>query len=38
MAPNEYDIGWKRSATKELRQLPGEVLSRVLRAVEGSAD
>jgi len=32
---NEYNVEWKRSATKELRQLPGEVVSRVLRVVEG---
>ena len=35
MASNEYNIEWKRSATKELRQLPGEVVSRILRVVEG---
>jgi mRNA interferase RelE/StbE len=34
MAANEYNIEWKHSATKELRQLPGQVISRVLRAVE----
>jgi mRNA interferase RelE/StbE len=35
MASNEYNIEWKRSATRELRQLPREVVSRILRAVEG---
>ena len=35
MASNEYDIEWKRSATKELRRLPKEVVARVLRTVEG---
>lgn len=35
MDPNEYNIEWKRSATKELRQLPGEVVSRLLSSVEG---
>ncbi|HST50646.1 MAG TPA: type II toxin-antitoxin system RelE/ParE family toxin [Pyrinomonadaceae bacterium] len=34
MASNEYNIEWKRSATKELRQLPREVVARILRAVE----
>src|SRR5829696_4499800 len=35
MASEEYSIEWKRSAAKELRQLPREVMVRVLRAVEG---
>jgi mRNA interferase RelE/StbE len=35
MASEEYSIEWKRSATKELRQLPKEVVMRLLRAVEG---
>jgi len=35
MASEEYSIEWKRSAAKELRQLPKEVVIRVLRAVEG---
>jgi mRNA interferase RelE/StbE len=35
MASEEYSIEWKRSAAKELRQLPKEVVVRVLRAVEG---
>lgn len=35
MASEEYSIEWKRSATRELRQLPREVVTRVLRAVEG---
>jgi len=34
VASNEYRVEWKRSATKELRQLPLEVVARVLRAVE----
>ena len=32
---SEYRIEWKRSAAKELRQLPREVVTRVLEAVEG---
>ena len=35
MAAEEYSIGWKRSAVKELRRLPKEVVTRVLEAVEG---
>lgn len=35
MTSNEYNIEWKRSATKELRQLPREVVARILRVVEG---
>ena len=35
MASSEYNIEWKRSATKELRRLPGDVMVRILRAVEG---
>jgi mRNA interferase RelE/StbE len=35
MASEEYNIEWKRSAARELRQLPREVVARVLRAVEG---
>ena len=34
MASGGYSIEWKRSAAKELRQLPREVVARVLRAVE----
>ena len=29
-----YKIEWKRSAVKELKQLPKEVISRILSAVE----
>jgi len=29
-----YKIEWKRSATRELRRLPREVVSRILQAVE----
>ncbi|HEX8499839.1 MAG TPA: type II toxin-antitoxin system RelE/ParE family toxin [Pyrinomonadaceae bacterium] len=35
MASEEYSIEWKRSAAKELRQLPKEIMLRVLSAVEG---
>jgi mRNA interferase RelE/StbE len=35
MASKEYQIEWKRSAAKELRQFPREVVGRLLRAVEG---
>jgi mRNA interferase RelE/StbE len=35
MASEEYSIEWKRSAARELRQLPKETVLRVLRAVEG---
>lgn len=35
MASNEYSIEWKRSAARELRQLPRDTVLRVLRAVEG---
>ena len=35
MASEEYSIEWKRSAAKELRQLPKEVVLRVLSTVEG---
>jgi mRNA interferase RelE/StbE len=35
MAAEEYSIEWKRSAVKELRRLPKEVVARVLVAVEG---
>jgi mRNA-degrading endonuclease RelE of RelBE toxin-antitoxin system len=35
MSSNKYDIEWKRSAVKELKLLPGEVVTRVIRAVEG---
>ena len=32
-----YQIEWKRSAVKELRRLPKEVIKRVMAAVEGLA-
>jgi mRNA interferase RelE/StbE len=35
MASEEYSSEWNRSAAKELRRLPGEVVTRVLGAVEG---
>lgn len=35
MASEEYSIEWKRSAAKDLRQLPREVVTRILKAVEG---
>lgn len=31
---NGYEIRWKRSAVKELRQLPKDVVTRILEAVE----
>ena len=34
MASEEYSIEWKRSAAKELKRLPKEVVTRVLEAVE----
>lgn len=35
MSSREYSIEWKRAANKELRQLPREVILRILRTVEG---
>lgn len=35
MAVGEYDIEWKRSAVKELKHLPAEIIARLLSAVEG---
>jgi mRNA interferase RelE/StbE len=35
MTSEEYSIEWKRSAAKELRRLPKELVVRVLGAVEG---
>ncbi|MDQ3907072.1 MAG: type II toxin-antitoxin system RelE/ParE family toxin [Acidobacteriota bacterium] len=32
---NRFTIEWKRSAVKELRQLPKEIVARILEAVEG---
>ncbi|MFZ1239978.1 MAG: type II toxin-antitoxin system RelE/ParE family toxin [Anaerolineae bacterium] len=32
-----YRIEWKRSAAKELKRLPSDVIQRVLQAVEGLA-
>jgi mRNA interferase RelE/StbE len=29
-----YEVRWKRSALKELRQLPRDVVARILKAVE----
>jgi mRNA interferase RelE/StbE len=34
MSTNLYNVRWKRSAVKDLRQLPKEIIIRVLRAVE----
>jgi mRNA interferase RelE/StbE len=31
---DSYNIEWKRSATRELRTLPRQAVSRILRAVE----
>lgn len=31
---DSYDIEWKRSAVKELKQLPKEMIARILQAVE----
>jgi mRNA interferase RelE/StbE len=31
---DSYRIEWKRSATQELRRLPGEIVGRILKAVE----
>ncbi len=30
-----YRIEWKRSAVKELKRLPVEVIARIVKAVEG---
>jgi mRNA interferase RelE/StbE len=35
VASHEYNIEWKRTANKELRHLPREVILRILKAVEG---
>ena len=35
---DSYEIEWKRSAVKELKQLPKEMITRILQAVEGLAD
>jgi mRNA interferase RelE/StbE len=35
MASEEYSIEWKRSAVKELRRLPKEVIILVMEAIEG---
>lgn len=32
---NQFTIEWKRSAIKELRRLPKDVLARIVEAVEG---
>jgi mRNA interferase RelE/StbE len=32
---NQFTIEWKRSAVKELRQLPKETVLRIIEAVEG---
>ena len=32
-----YRIEWKRSAAKEIKRLPGDVISRILQAVDGLA-
>jgi len=33
-----YEIEWKRSAVKELKELPKEMIVRILQAVEALAD
>jgi mRNA interferase RelE/StbE len=33
-----YEIEWKRSAVKELKELPKEMIIRILQAVEALAD
>jgi len=33
-----YKIEWKRSATKELKKLPPEIIKKILRAVESLAE
>jgi mRNA interferase RelE/StbE len=33
-----YKIEWKRPATKELKKLPKETISRILKAIEGLSD
>lgn len=35
---DSYEIKWKRSAVKELKQLPKEIIARILPAVEALAD
>lgn len=35
---DSYEIEWKRSAVKELKELPKEMIVRILQAVEGLAD
>ncbi len=35
---DSYEIKWKRSAVKELKQLPKEIIARILQAVESLAD
>ena len=35
---DSYEIKWKRSAVKELKQLPKEIIARILRAVESLAN
>lgn len=32
-----FEIGWKRSASKELRKLPRDMMPRIIAAVEGLA-
>jgi len=32
-----FEIEWKRSATKELRKLPNDMIPRIIAAVEGLA-
>jgi mRNA interferase RelE/StbE len=34
MNANLYNVRWKRSAVKELRRLPKEIIARILRVVE----
>ena len=35
--PDSYKIEWKRSAAKELRQLPNAIIKKILKAVEALA-
>lgn len=35
---DSYEIEWKRSAVKELKQLPKEIIVRILQAVESLAN
>lgn len=35
---DSYEIEWKRSAVKELKQLPKEMIARILQAVTKLAD